>query len=76
MKKLNFILQFFFVRIIHCNERVIDGFDITGASLFKDDISVEGKVTSSYTREYYALEGWIIPFKNKPVSKKFHIKLK
>lgn len=65
MSKLKFInvflLQWFFVRLTRCQERVVTEFDMYEISLMPDGSFAPGGRAKYKTYQWYSIQYWIIP---------------
>lgn len=78
---VNYILQFFFVRLVKVQKKLIDDFKITEISLSESgNYELGGLIKNYKTIQWYEIHGFIKPFSGwrndfKTLGKKFKFKL-
>jgi len=61
MKWINYIIQFLFIRLTRHENRFIDSFELTEASVVMGGIGIGGRVTKEHTESWYSIQYWVVP---------------
>jgi hypothetical protein len=72
---INFFLQIFFIRIVKNEDKIIDDYKVISFDYLSDGNIGSRGYGNIKAYEYYSIQGFIIPFTNIQLNKKFIIKL-
>lgn len=57
-----FFLQFFFIRLTRCQQRVVDELQPTSCDIFGEhDHVVSFNIKAWHYEQWYSIQGWIVP---------------